>query len=167
MPDEPLTPRWASGVRSSGPALVKRLARLGYRTQVAQAEALGLTQSSVSRMARGGSTPSGSVWRVVELLERVAELEAPGTILPALGVSRQSLTRKRRRIMDKPNRIGEETLPENEYRSDKEHEEWKKQNAGASRVEGKFPLPVEGSDLKRGRTSQSGREEGSDEDSKR
>lgn len=58
-----------------GLTLLARLRRLGYRTQVEQAAALGVSQSAVSQIASGGGVHPATE-RVVELLERVAELEA-------------------------------------------------------------------------------------------
>lgn len=55
-----------------GPALIERLCLLGYRTQVEQAAALGISQPAVSKLAAGTRNPRGSVVRVVELLEEAA-----------------------------------------------------------------------------------------------
>lgn len=54
----------------TGPELVAELDRLGYRTQVEQAKALGVTQGAVSYLKDGKRNPSGSVLRVVELLRQ-------------------------------------------------------------------------------------------------
>ncbi len=52
----------------SGPELVAELSRLGYRTQVEMARALGVSEGTVSRLKDNKRKPGRAVLRVVELL---------------------------------------------------------------------------------------------------